>query len=126
MAPHTLFLARLLGIFCILVAVSILADKARFLRRAEGLLADEPLLFVVALATVALGLAMVLSHNVWGGGPLTIMVTLVGWLSLGKGVALLLMPREALARLYAKLDYRRYFWVLGLVALALGLFLALA
>ena len=126
MAPLTLYLGKLLGGFCILIGLVILVDRARFLRLVDGLLRDEALMFVTALVTVAGGLAMVLGHNRWSGGALPIVVTLVGWLSFAKGAALLLLPRASFSRFYAAVQYERRLPLLGGLALALGLYLALA
>jgi len=126
MAPVTLFLGKLLGVFCILIGLVMLVDRARFLRLVDGLIRDEALMFVVALVTVAAGLAMVLGHNVWSGGVLPVVVTLVGWLSFAKGAALLLLPRASFSRFYAAMQYERRVPLLAGMALALGLYLTLA
>jgi len=40
------------------------------------------------------GLALVLAHNVWSGGALPILVTIVGWISLLKGLMILILPPQ--------------------------------
>ena len=55
---------------------------------------DSPLLFIAGLMGVSAGLAIVLTHNVWSGGALPIIVTLFGWASLIKGVLLLVLSQE--------------------------------
>src|SRR5690348_14216277 len=40
----------------------------------------------------AAGTALVIGHNVWSGGVLPVVVTLLGWLTLIKGIALMAMP----------------------------------
>ena len=46
----------------------------------------------LGVITVTAGLAMVLAHNVWSGGALPVVVTLVGWATLIKGLLFLLLP----------------------------------
>ena len=41
-----------------------------------------------------------LGHNVWSGGALPVVVTLMGWAALLKGVALLLVPSDRMADAY--------------------------
>lgn len=41
-------------------------------------IADKSLMFTYAIISLALGLAMILGHNVWSGGALPVVVTLVG------------------------------------------------
>ena len=43
------------------------------------------------MVATAAGIAVVLGHNVWSGGALPVVVTLVGWAALLMGVALLLV-----------------------------------
>ena len=50
---------------------------------------------MTGLLGMTAGLAIVLSHNRWRGGPLPIMVTLFGWASLIKGSLLLLLSPAA-------------------------------
>ena len=40
------------------------------------------------------GLAMVLAHNVWSKCPVVVIVTLLGWLTLIKGILYLLLPAK--------------------------------
>jgi len=49
-------------------------------------------MMALGILTVAAGLAMVLAHNVWSGGAQTVVVTLVGWAALIKGLAFLILP----------------------------------
>jgi hypothetical protein len=66
---------------------------------------------------------MVVGHNVWSGGALAVAVTLLGWLTLIKGFAILAVPPQALAASYrALLDLVR-FRVYMAVAFALSAWL---
>jgi hypothetical protein len=53
---------------------------------------NAPLMLLTSAVTLTLGLAMVIGHNVWSGGALPVTVTVVGWLTLFKGLAFLLLP----------------------------------
>jgi len=65
-------------------------------------------------------LAVVLAHDVWSGGALPVAVTLVGWMALLKGLALLVVPPSAMASEYKSAGFERYFhaWM-GVVLLGL-------
>jgi hypothetical protein len=52
-----------------------------------------------AIFSLAAGLAIILGHNVWSGGTLPVIVTLVGWLIFAKGLVLLVVTPETLALL---------------------------
>jgi putative exporter of polyketide antibiotics len=68
MSPRTLFLARLIGLYCILIALAMFVRGQSTVDTVAGLLRDPPLMFVLGVITLAAGLAMVLVHNVWSGG----------------------------------------------------------
>lgn len=64
------------------------------------MIGNPPLLFIAGLLGTTAGLAIVLTHNVWSGGTLPILVTLFGWAALIKGALLLVLPPEAESRVF--------------------------
>ena len=56
--------------------------------------ADGPVMLAHAIFSLASGVAMIVCHNAWSGGPLPVIVTLLGWLIFLKGLVLLLLPSE--------------------------------
>jgi hypothetical protein len=67
------------------------------------------LILVTGIFTMAGGAAVVVGHNVWSGGALPVAVTLLGWLTLIKGVALMATPSHALTAFYQALHYPAWF-----------------
>jgi hypothetical protein len=53
---------------------------------------NPSLMWVLSVITLTIGLAMILAHNVWSGGALAVVVTLVGWAALIKGLLFLFLP----------------------------------
>ena len=90
----------------------------------NALIRSPPLVLLAGVFAVAVGLGVVVGHNVWSGGALPVVVTLVGWAALIKGFALLALPPGQMAKLYEVLRYER-FYIVG-VTLALGLYLTIA
>jgi hypothetical protein len=67
---------------------------------------------------------MVLAHNIWSGGALVIVVTLVGWMALIKSLFFLFLPHEMEAGLFlGQLHYRQLFYVYAAISLVLGIYL---
>ncbi len=64
MSRTTIYLSRLMGLFAIVFAVSLVLHH----ELANLLFTDRTLLLMLGMLAVAAGLAMVLSHNVWSGG----------------------------------------------------------
>jgi hypothetical protein len=123
MSQLTVFLARLLGLFTIVVVAVMLLRGGAMVNAA---LADQPVMLTYGMISLALGLAMVLGHNVWSGGALPVVVTLVGWLILAKGLVLLLVAPETITRIYAQAQHREHFNLYLLPSLVIGIYLTWA
>jgi len=124
MSSRTVFLSRLIGLYCFLAALSMMIRKETIIETVRALLHDSPLMFIVGILTLAAGLAMVIAHNVWSGGAPMVIVTLVGWLTLAKGLLFLFLSPEAEADLFfSKLHYERLFYVYVAISLVIGIYL---
>jgi hypothetical protein len=86
MSHLTIFLGKLIGLYCIIVALGLMANKQRSVETVAALIRNAPLLLFVEVVALIAGLAMVLGHNVWSGGALPVIVTLIGWLVAIRGV----------------------------------------
>ena len=92
MSSRTIFLTRLIGLYCILVIPSMVLHRQATVDWMTALLNNASLMWVLSVITLTVGLAMVLAHNVWSGGALPVVVTLVGWATLIKGLLFLFLP----------------------------------
>ena len=127
MLRETRFLSRLLGLYCLLIGLAMLAQRQATLVTIAALLHDRPLLYVLGVWCVFAGLAMILVHNVWSGGAAPIIVTLIGWLTLLKGVAFIGLEPLRVADLYLEeLRYRELYPLYLLVTITLGAYLCYA
>jgi len=126
MSIATVFLGRLLGLYLVAVSAGMLAGKRRTLETLDEMASNGPWMLFSGMAATAAGLAIVLGHNLWTGDALTIAVTLIGWVALVKGLALLIVPPAAMAKAYKAIGFERYFHVWMGVVLVLGLWMAFA
>jgi len=94
MSPRTLFLSRLIGLYCILVALSMMTRRQATVETVTTLLQNPSMMLILGVITLVAGLAMVLAHNIWSGGALAVIVTLVGWMTLIKSLFFLFLPPE--------------------------------
>ena len=62
MSRLTVFLARFIGLFTVLLMVGFLVRGSAMV---ETAVADGPVMLVYAIISLAVGLAMILGHNVW-------------------------------------------------------------
>jgi putative exporter of polyketide antibiotics len=124
MLPRTLFLSRLIGLYCILIALSMIARREATVDTVTALLQNPSMMFILGAITLAAGLAMVLAHNIWSRGALALTVTLVGWMTLIKSLPFLFLPHEMVARLFlGQLHYRKLYFVYTAISLLLGVYL---
>ncbi len=123
MSRLSVFLARLIGLFTVVFVVALLIRGSAMIAVA---VADGPVMLCYAIISLAIGLAMVLGHNAWSGGPLPVVVTLVGWLILAKGIFLLFLTPQALTRLLEQLHYGEHIYLYVVPTLVLGLYLTWA
>ena len=107
MSPTTIFLGRLLGLYLVAISIGMLANRRRTLATLDEMARSGPWMLFSGMVATAAGLAVVLGHDVWSGGALPVVVTLVGWAALLKGIALLLVPAERMAAAYKGVGVQR-------------------
>jgi hypothetical protein len=120
MSPQTTFLARLIGLFLILVALPLVAHRQATVETLTALAHNLPLLLILGMVFLAVGLAIVLTHNVWSGGVLPIIVTLVGWVTLIRGLLLLSLSPEVLLGLLGMIHFSELFYLYVSISLIVG------
>jgi len=100
------------------------SQKQAFVEMVTALLHSPPLVFIVGLMVVAVGLAMVLGHNVWSGGALPVIVTLIGWATLIKSLPFLFLSPEINTDIFlVGLHYERLLYLYAAFSLLLGCYL---
>jgi hypothetical protein len=123
MSPLTTFLSRLIGLFLILVSLAMVSHKQATLETVTTLLHDPPALLILAMIALSAGLAIVLGHNVWSGGALPVIVTLVGWLMLIRGLLLVFLSPVIVVGLFRALQFEQLFYWYFAIALILGAYM---
>jgi len=124
MKPLSVYLGRLLGLFTLITSFWLLTERQNTLSTIPALLGDRPAMVIFAIIALAGGLAIVLAHNIWSGGVLPILVTLIGWVMLIRGVLFLFLPPEATLRILAAMQFERFFYIYLAIPFVLGLYLS--
>jgi hypothetical protein len=125
MSVRTVFLARLFGLYCLIMAAAMLSQRESFVSIVHAFVADAPLVLIASVFTLFGGLALVLLHNYWSGGALPVIVTLMGWLTLIKAMVLVVLPSNKLVALYGGVS-PTHILISGSLTLLLGLYLTVA
>lgn len=115
----SLFLAKFWGWY-LLVFFLILSFNPRRIQQIMDDMQDRKFLILVAFIAIVIGLLNILFHNTWEANW-TIIITVIGWVALLKGVVLFSFPEKIVKKLYASNVKRiQFFYVLLFL---LGLFL---
>ena len=126
MPPPTRFLARLIGLFLIIMSLAMLVQREGLAPAIIALVHDRAALLVVAMLGLVAGLAMVLAHNAWSGGVVPVTVTLIGWFLLLRNALVLFLPPDALLALFDAFHIERFYYLYGVIDLLIGIFLTSA
>jgi hypothetical protein len=122
----THFLARLLGLYCIVISITMLSRRQAMLAIVTSCVQNRALLFLAEILGLAAGLAIVLGHNIWSSGLLALIVTLIGWVTLIRSIILLFLSPEAIGRFVKAVRYEQNYYLFTAIPLLVGLYLALA
>ena len=126
MSRLIIFLGRLIGLSLLIISLAMLIQREAFVEAVGELIHHRPTMLVLGMLTLIAGLAMVLGHNVWSGGALPIIVTIVGWITLIRSVVLLFVPPQALDRTFQAIRFEEFYYVFLAIPLVLGLYLSYA
>ena len=117
---HSIFLAKVLGLYLLIVPAAVLLKRKQFAGLADEFVTNRAVVFLSGLVSLVFGLLMVVSHNVWTA-DWRAAITLIGWLALAKGVVRIMFP-EKLATL--GIDPSSAKWTFALIVLlGLGIYL---
>lgn len=123
MDVSTVFLSRLIGLAALVLGAAMLFDKPPLISAVELAAQDRGVLIAFGAGGVIAGLAIVLTHNLWRRGLCALVVTLLGWFMLIRGVLLIFLPTGFLLRLADESQFADYFYLYAAVPLALGVYL---
>jgi hypothetical protein len=123
MRPLTIYLGKLLGLFTLITSFWLLTERQTAVSTIPALLGDRPAMVIFAIIALAGGLAIVLAHNIWSGGVLPILVTLIGWVMVIRGVLFLFLPPEATLHILAAMQFEQFFYVYLGIPFVLGIYL---
>lgn len=112
------FLSLLWGISLTAVCLAMLVNE-KYLKNIFDKVEQEIVLFGAGLISFVIGLAMVLSYNVWAY-DWRVIVTILGWLALIKGLSLLFIPQQV-KNLVIKFENATFLPYVLIVAVFIGL-----
>jgi hypothetical protein len=124
-AATTRFCARVIGPLMLIVGAIVAARFDTIAQMIPGILDDAPLSFVAGIFTLIVGVVLFAAHHHWSG-PTPILVSLLGLLTIFRGVILMLAPGLAADVAARMLDAGPGAWIAAGVAILIGLWLTYA
>ena len=117
-----------MGLYLLLVGLSMLFWKGRWWRVINELCQPEAqtLGYVLGMVALPVGLLLVLSHNYWDSGLLALVVTVFGWIILFKSVFVFAVSPEQMGRLVKMIKMESWWYVYVVVVLVIGVYLTYA
>ncbi len=117
------FLAQLFGLTYIISAVAIYIRPSIATSMVRDFKSNQFVVVIVGFMALVIGLAIVLSHNIWVANW-TVIITIFGWAALLKGIAYLLSPDTILLSGEKILQNNKRRTIVLLVMFIFGFYLA--
>ena len=126
MSTRTIFLAKLIGMTLVGISLAMLTQRDATVATATAMIHQPAFMLIFGMIALVAGLAIVLSHNLWSGGLLPVVVTIFGWVILIRGLLLLFLPQATITAVFDKVHFADFFsvYVGGLLLVGLGLAVA--
>lgn len=91
----SIFLAKVMGLYLIIACAAVLVNQKPLNKILKAYAKDIGMVFFHGAFALILGLLLVLSHNIWTLDWVGL-VTLLGWLTLLKGLTRMFLPESAI------------------------------
>lgn len=117
-----MFLAKVVGLSLIIIGAAIVLRRHYFLPVFAAFVEQRLLRTTISMIELVAGLFIVV-HNAWSPLPAAV-ISLLGWMAVAEAAAYLLLPDTLVARLIGTFNTALWYVVGGLLAIAVGLYLA--
>ena len=118
----SIFLARVLGLYFIIVCLAVLFRFKEIRKTFDEMVSNKANVFFAAFLSLVIGILLVVSHPVfvWDW---RLLITLIGYLSLLKGICLLFFPKHMLVCKRAIMSKQHVYYTIIIIFLLIGAFL---
>jgi hypothetical protein len=120
----TTFVAQALAIVYLSIGVGMLVDKKHYKKLFDEVFKDTLGMYLGGIIALVMGFALVTYHNEWVQ-DWTVLITIIGWLALVKGVMLLAFPGAFLGwtkGMFKPKNLGAYAFVVLVIGLVFGYF----
>jgi len=118
-----LFIAKLFGLYLIIMGVLVLARKRSLMPGIMEIAKSRALTIVLGALEIGAGLAVVLSFTEVSMSPRGI-ISLIGYMMIVEGVVYLSLPMKSIQKMVRSFGNKQWFMASGIVAVLSGIYLA--
>lgn len=115
----SIFLAQLFAIIYLAAGLGLLLNRKFFKKAIDGMYKNPEMVMMGGIMALVVGFFIVKVHNIWVMDWM-VLITLVGWIALIKGVLLFLAPTVLLK---ISKPFVKMFWLSGVFSVVLGVIL---
>ena len=118
----SVFIAKIFGLCYLIVGVGLIINRQTFKQIVEDFCKNTVLVFYGGILALVIGVVIVLTHNIWVANW-TVIITIIGWAALIKGVWLIVFPNSVHKFMQAYQKNENLLVVHSIVALVFGVVL---
>lgn len=112
----SVFIAKIVAVYYVAVGLGVLLNASFYRKAFNDMLKNSAFIFLGGIMALVIGFLIVNFHNVWVK-DWTVLITILGWLALLKGLLMFLIPKPFLS--FSKV-FIKNLWFVVIFALALG------
>ncbi|MFH1284799.1 MAG: hypothetical protein ABIJ26_06685 [Candidatus Margulisiibacteriota bacterium] len=116
----SVFIAKFFALLFVAIGLGMLIDRVYYHKMTKTIVKAPATIYLGGLLALLIGFILVESHNVWIK-DWSVIITVLGWLALVKGVLLLLLPRPMMSLASRLVKGKNAPLVYGIILLVLGL-----
>ncbi len=120
----TIYFAQLAGLYFIILGLILVVRKRAIIELIPKLAENPPFVFLAGMIRVIIGLAVLIGNGPWGTQRLSVVVALLGWIPLARGIAILLVTPEQARKLVDLWRRDATYYAAAIIVLLFGLYLA--
>ncbi|MCK4818514.1 hypothetical protein KA005_22280, partial [bacterium] len=87
----SVFIARIFGLCYLIIGTGFVFNRKAFQQVMEDFCKNAALVFYGGILALVVGVVIILTHNVWVA-DWTVIITIIGWLGLIKGIWIIVFP----------------------------------
>ena len=87
----SVFIARIFGLCYLIIGAGLIFNRKAFKQIMDDFCKNAALVFYGGVLALVIGIVIIITHNVWVGNW-TVIITIIGWAGLIKGIWLIAFP----------------------------------